>query len=92
MTPEKVLICQNRTCKKQGADKVLAAFQASPVPGVTVVASSCLRHCGSGPMVLVEPGDIWYCGVRPEEVATVVERHLKHGVPVKAMLFHPPHP
>lgn len=82
----RVLICQNRTCRKQGAAKVLAAFLAQPVPG-DVVESGCLGQCGSGPMVLVEPDRVWYCRVQPSEVPSVVRRHLQEGHPVKGMLY-----
>lgn len=42
-------------------------------------------------MVRILPDDIWYCQVRPDEVPDVVERHLRGGRPVRAMLsphFH----
>jgi (2Fe-2S) ferredoxin len=83
----RVLVCQNRTCRKQGAAKVLAAFQQLSTSEVVVVASSCLGQCGSGPIVLVMPEEVWYCGIRPEEVASVTEQHLQGGKPVKAMLY-----
>jgi (2Fe-2S) ferredoxin len=83
-----VRVCQNRTCKKQGAVKVLAAFMSLPVPDVTVTASGCLGQCGNGPMVLILPDMVWYCGVRPDEVPLVVEKHLLGGECVKAMLYH----
>ena len=83
----RVLVCQNRTCKKQGSGKVLAAFLAHPVSGVTVVGSGCLGQCGNGPMVLVEPEEVWYERVHKNEVPAVVERHLLGQCPVKAMLY-----
>jgi len=46
----RVLVCQNRTCRKQGAAKVLAAFEKLSPSEVEVVASSCLGQCGNGPM------------------------------------------
>ncbi|MEH1767373.1 (2Fe-2S) ferredoxin domain-containing protein [Nostoc sp.] len=91
--PRCVRVCQNRTCKKQGAAKVLAAFAALPIPDVTVIASSCLGQCGNGPMVLVLPDMIWYSSVQPDEVSLLVEHHLLGGQIVKQMLyyrFHPP--
>ena len=78
-SPKCVRVCQNRTCKKQGAVKVLAAFAALPIPGVTVTASSCLGQCGNGPMVLVLPDMVWYSGVKPEEVSLLIENHLLGG-------------
>ena len=85
--PRQVRICQNTSCRKLGAPKVLAAFQALPVEGVEVVETGCLGQCGNGPMVLVLPEQVWYSGVRPQEVPAVVERHLKGGIPVKGMLY-----
>jgi (2Fe-2S) ferredoxin len=82
-----ILVCQSRSCRKQGAAAVLAAFQALPVTNVKVVGSSCLGQCGCGPMVLVTPEQIWYSGVHASEVFAVVERHLKSGHPVVSMLY-----
>lgn len=84
---QRVLVCQNRTCRKQGACKVLAAFQAQSVPEVEVASSGCLGQCGMGPMVLVLPEEVWYCGVRVDEVAAIAQRHLREGKPVTAMLY-----
>lgn len=81
-----VLVCQNRACRKLGAAKVIAAFQALPVSDVTVTPSGCLGQCGNGPMVLVMPEQVWYNRVHPDEVPAVVERHLIGGIPVVAML------
>lgn len=83
-----VQICQHRTCRKQGSVAVLAAFQALPVPNVTVTASGCLGQCGSGPMVLVLPEMVWYSHVLPLEVQTLVEKHLLGGQIVTKMLYH----
>jgi (2Fe-2S) ferredoxin len=83
-----VLICQSKACCKGGSAKVLAAFQALPLPaGVEVVGSGCLGQCGNGPMVRVLPDEVWYNRVQPEEVSAVVDRHLQVGIPVRAMLY-----
>ncbi|MDH6084090.1 (2Fe-2S) ferredoxin domain-containing protein [Umezakia ovalisporum] len=87
-----VRVCQSRTCKKQGAAKVLAAFTALPVPNVIVTASGCLGQCGNGPMVLILPDMVWYSGVIPNEVLLLVEQHLLGGQKVKRMLYHRFHP
>ena len=43
-------------------------------------------------MVLVQPEEVWYSRVQPDEVPAVVERHLIGGEPVKAMLYRKFHP
>ncbi|NES05231.1 MAG: (2Fe-2S) ferredoxin domain-containing protein [Okeania sp. SIO2F4] len=71
-----LLVCQNRTCKKQGSAKVLATFQTFDIPNITVEKSGCLGKCGSGPMVLVLPEEVWYSHVEPQNISAVMERHL----------------
>jgi (2Fe-2S) ferredoxin len=82
-----VRVCQNRTCNKQGAKSVFAAFQALPVNDVTVTGSGCLGQCGNGPMVLILPDLVWYCGVQASEVALVVKNHLLENKIVTSMLY-----
>lgn len=82
-----VWVCQNCTCKKQGALAVFQAFVALRLPEWTIIRSQCLGQCGNGPMVRVFPGDVWYWRVQPEEVAAIAERHLLQGDPVKALLY-----
>ncbi|MBW4633825.1 MAG: NAD(P)H-dependent oxidoreductase subunit E [Iphinoe sp. HA4291-MV1] len=90
--PKCVHVCQNRTCYKQGAAKVLAAFEALPIPEVTITGCSCLGQCGNGPMVLVLPDVVWYSHVHPSEVPLVVEQHLRGGQRVTQMLYYRFHP
>ena len=71
---------------RHGSAAVLAAFEAQPVQGVTVEASSCQGQCNIGPNVRVTPEEIWYCRVKPSDVPSIVEAHLKGGKPVEAVL------
>jgi (2Fe-2S) ferredoxin len=84
---KRVLVCQNTACRKGGSAKVLAAFQAASLPEVAIEPSRCLGQCGNGPMVVVLPDEVWYSRVIPAEVAAVIERHLRGGIPVKGMLY-----
>ncbi|MGL5058831.1 MAG: (2Fe-2S) ferredoxin domain-containing protein [Microcoleus sp.] len=84
---KRVLVCQNRTCRRQGAAKVLAAFQRLADAEIEIIASGCLGHCGSGPMVLVLPEKVWYSRVCAEEVAVAIEQHLQEGKPIEEMLY-----
>lgn len=87
-----VQVCQHRTCRKQGAKEVLAVLQAFSLPNVTITASGCLGQCGNGPMLLVLPEMVWYCGVLPQEIPRLVEQHLLAGKRVKKMLYYRFHP
>lgn len=87
-----VRICQHKSCRKQGAAKVLKAFQTLAPADISVESSQCLGQCGNGTMVLVLPDQIWYSRVLPEEVDAIVDRHLLKGKPIKAMLYRKFHP
>jgi (2Fe-2S) ferredoxin len=87
-----VLVCQNRTCLKDGSAQVLAALRTYDIPEVTVSGTGCLGQCGSGPMVLVMPEQIWYSRVHYSEVPILAKEHLEENRPVRAMMYPKFHP
>ena len=88
-----VFVCvSGGTCPAQGAEAVHAAMKdlAKRVCGsvaVRVNKSGCLGQCGHGPVVCVYPENVWYAGVRVEDVAEIVERHLVRGEVVERLLY-----
>ncbi|MBD3883811.1 (2Fe-2S) ferredoxin domain-containing protein [Phormidium tenue FACHB-886] len=87
-----VRICQHRSCVRNGAEAVLAAFQAAAPTGVFVSGSDCLGQCASGVTVCITPDQTWYCRIKPEHVEEIVTQHLIGDQPVEALLhprFHP---
>ena len=92
-----VFVCiSGGTCPSQGAEAVHAAMKdlAKRVCGpvaVRVNKSGCLGQCGHGPVVAVYPENVWYAGVRVEDVPEIVERHLVGGRPVDRLLFRGHH-
>lgn len=59
---------------------------------VRVNNSGCLDQCGHGPMIVEYPENVWYSHVTPDDVPVIVEQHLKGGVPVERLRYHPPKP
>lgn len=87
-----VLICCHQTCPKQGSNLILEAFQKQAPVDVAVIQSGCFGECGSGPMVLVLPEEIWYSQVQVRDVATIVNQHLIGDRPVQHKLYRKFHP
>lgn len=83
-----VLVCQYRSCSRNGAAEVLTAFQATVPGGVFAVGSDCMGQCASGVTVRVMPDGTWYCRIQPKHVPLIVEHHLCQNQPVVALL-HP---
>lgn len=87
-----VLVCQYRSCARNGAAEVLESFQKAVPPEVFASGSDCLGQCASGPTVQIMPDSTWYCRIKPSDVATIVEQHLHQDQPIDALLhprFHP---
>ena len=72
---QQVLVCQNTACRKSGSHAVRLAFQQHASAYATVHGVGCLGRCGNGPMAIVLPQEVWYSRLRPEDVATIVNRH-----------------
>jgi (2Fe-2S) ferredoxin len=83
-----VLICQYRSCGRNGAAEVLSTFQASVPFGVFANASDCMGQCAAGVTVRVMPDDIWYCRIKSSDVPVIVKQHLWADQPVQNLL-HP---
>lgn len=87
-----VLVCQYRSCQKNGSAAVLAEFKSLATEGVDVTGSDCQGQCSTGPTVRVLSDQTWYCRVQPQDVPEVIEQHLVNGKPVARLLhprFHP---
>ena len=84
---QRVVVCRGRSCRKYNAEKVYSNFKQSLPPDTELISVPCLGQCGNGPMVLVEPEQIWYSQVQPKEVDTAIEQHIIGKSPVKKMLY-----
>ena len=87
-----VLVCQHRTCAKDGAAKVLATLQQQEIIKVSVEACGCLGLCGSGPIVVVLPDNVYYWRVTPKKAQTIIEAHLIGNVEIRSMMHPRLHP
>ena len=54
--------------------------------GFALTNTGCLGPCHLGPSVLVYPEGIMYTGVKPEDVATIIDEHLMFDQPVARLL------
>lgn len=87
-----VLICQHRTCTKDGAGAVIAIFQQQSIPNVTIQASSCLGLCGSGPIVVVLPDNVYYWHITPTKAQKIIRLHLIGNSQILEMMHPRLHP
>jgi len=101
--PERhVFVCvQNRpamhprgSCVSKGAPAVYEAFakqfeQEGLFGRFALTTTGCLGPCMKGATVMVYPEGVMYAQLKPEDVSTIIEEHLKGGDPVKDLLISP---
>lgn len=92
-----VLVCTGGFCSPDRRGRGLYSLLASLLDredllfGPTRVKrgeTPCLGVCVGGPIVVVYPEGVWYCGVTPEILDRIVVEHLKEGRVVESAVFH----
>lgn len=91
-----VFVCTHgKTCAADGSSEVFntlkeGAKNAGLRGRVRINASGCLNQCGHGPMVVVYPQNIWYCGVDEQGAERILVEHLVGGEPVRSLRYIAP--
>jgi len=89
-----ILVCGDTGCRTNKALPTYDAFEAAVremelADRVKVVLVGCFGFCRMGPVVVVDPGQTFYCHVRPNDVKQILEEHIIGGKPVERLLFAP---
>jgi (2Fe-2S) ferredoxin len=77
-------------CSARGSEAVREAFKKGIAERglrgrVRANAAGCLDACELGPSVVIYPDEVWYGGVRVEDVEEIIERHLLRGEVVERL-------
>jgi NADH:ubiquinone oxidoreductase subunit F (NADH-binding)/(2Fe-2S) ferredoxin/Pyruvate/2-oxoacid:ferredoxin oxidoreductase delta subunit len=89
-----VRICLGPGCLALGANKVSRAFQAA-IKAKRIKASvqpliketGCHGFCSQGPLVNLDPSDLFYVKVKPGDVEEIAETTLAKGQAVERLLY-----
>ena len=82
-----LFVCQNErpvggkpSCAARGGRELFAALQREVGSRpelwgqVAVTSAGCLGPCFEGPTLVAYPEGHWYCGVKPEDAAEIIEQ------------------
>ena len=95
-----VLVCTNTrppgnpkgSCGQKGSEALYDQLKAMVKERglgqrVMVQKTSCLKHCSRGITVAVQPDNVWYAGVHPEDLDEICGAHLEGGRPVERLFM-----
>ncbi|MBD3413122.1 MAG: NADH-quinone oxidoreductase subunit NuoF [Candidatus Aminicenantes bacterium] len=57
---------------------------------VLVVTTGCNGFCERGPLLVVQPGNVFYQQLEEKDIPHLVEEHFLKGRPVKKLMYKPP--
>ena len=88
----RVRVCIGTGCTAKGARQVLARFvelTAQQHHDVVIEAkcTGCHGFCERGPIVVVDPGNVFYQGVSPEDAAEILVKTALGGALVERLLY-----
>lgn len=99
--PERhVLVCLNTrppgnlkgSCGEKGSEALFEQLKAMVrerglKDRVIVSRTNCLKHCSHGITLAVYPDNVWYGGVKPEDLEEICRSHLQGGRVVERLLM-----
>ncbi|MFC2019607.1 NADH-ubiquinone oxidoreductase-F iron-sulfur binding region domain-containing protein [Chloroflexota bacterium] len=90
-----IAICGGTGCLALGAGGVIKAFEAEIArqgisAKVSLRVTGCPGFCESGPLVVIEPGNILYQKVKRQNVAEIVSRTVLEGEIISKLLYTDP--
>jgi NADP-reducing hydrogenase subunit HndC len=90
-----LMLCTGTGCVAGGAFRIKEALEAEIAKQglsveVSLVQTGCNGFCGQGPLLVVEPDEIFYGWLKVEHIPFLVQEHLLKGRPVKNLMFIPP--
>ena len=89
---QQVRVCTGGGCLSSGSKSIVSELrQCLASRGLTQTVSikecGCMGPCSEGPVMQVDRDDTFYCGIKPEDVVTIVDQHLIKKEPVQSLLW-----
>jgi NADH:ubiquinone oxidoreductase subunit F (NADH-binding)/(2Fe-2S) ferredoxin/NAD-dependent dihydropyrimidine dehydrogenase PreA subunit len=89
-----ISICAGTGCRAHGSMELFEEFrrqlEAGGLTDVDVRATGCHGFCEKGPLVVIFPRKIFYHGVKPKDVETIIETTIRSGEIVESLLYKDP--
>ncbi|MDF2840159.1 MAG: NADH-quinone oxidoreductase subunit NuoF, partial [Clostridia bacterium] len=90
-----ILVCGGTGCQASNSVAVIESLNreirnAGLDQEVRVVTTGCFGFCEQGPIVKIQPDNVFYVRVTPESASTLVKEHVIKGRIVQELLYEEP--
>ncbi len=90
-----VTMCGGTGCQASGCLAVVEAVKAELASqgltdSVRLRVTGCHGFCEQGPLMVIDPGNVFYCRVSPEDAAEIVSRTVAQGELIDRLLYTDP--
>jgi NADH:ubiquinone oxidoreductase subunit F (NADH-binding)/(2Fe-2S) ferredoxin/NAD-dependent dihydropyrimidine dehydrogenase PreA subunit len=90
-----VTMCGGTGCRASGCLAVAEALKKELIREANsdeaeVRVTGCHGFCEQGPLMVIEPGNIFYCHVSPDDVAEIVSGTIRGGDVIERLLYTDP--
>ncbi|HUU40224.1 MAG TPA: NADH-quinone oxidoreductase subunit NuoF [Desulfatiglandales bacterium] len=87
-----VTICGGTGCRAQGSENLRDAFEREIKKRAwgrigKIKMSGCHGFCEMGPIVLINPGDIFYIKVKAEDISEIIEKTIIKGQYIERLCY-----
>lgn len=88
------LVCKGTGCVSSESDKIIdrlnQLIKEKNIKDVSVTPTGCFGFCGEGPIVKVQPDNVFYVKVHPDDCEDLINSHVLQGNFVNRLLYEDP--
>jgi len=90
-----VMVCGGPGCQVSGSGAVIDAVREELSRqgldlSVRLCVTGCHGFCEQGPVIVIEPGNVFYCHVSPEDAFEIVSQTVVKGEVIERLLYTDP--
>jgi len=90
-----LMLCGGTGCQASGSEKLKDILEEELKKRdlskeIAIVETGCNGFCAQGPIMVVQPDNIFYQKLKPEDIPLLVEEHFLKGRPVKKLFYKKP--
>jgi NADH:ubiquinone oxidoreductase subunit F (NADH-binding)/(2Fe-2S) ferredoxin/Pyruvate/2-oxoacid:ferredoxin oxidoreductase delta subunit len=90
-----VMVCGGTGCRASNSQAVIDAVRdelsnQGLEQSVRLCVTGCHGFCEQGPVIIIEPGNIFYCHVTPEDAFEIVYQTVVRGEVIERLLYEDP--